>query len=117
MKAKGFTLAEVLIALSVLAISLMAGFRASGAMTQNAERQWQMLLAQMCVDNTLTAITLMNRYPDIGVQQLSCPQAELPLRVTQSILSTPNPSFRRVDVQVFNDNIPLMRVSALISRY
>ena len=37
----GFTLIEVLVALAILSISLMAGLRAASSMTGNAQRQWQ----------------------------------------------------------------------------
>ena len=43
--AAGFTLVEVLVALFMVSLSLLAGFRAAGSMTANTERQWQMLLA------------------------------------------------------------------------
>ena len=37
---RGFTLIEVLVALAIVAVSLMAGLRAAGSMTRNADRQW-----------------------------------------------------------------------------
>jgi len=33
------------------------------------------------------------------------------------VQTTPNPSFRRVDAQVFLQNTPLLRVSTVLGRY
>ena len=51
MKVNGFTLLEVLVAVVVLAITLMAGMKASSNLILNTERQWQVLLAQICAEH------------------------------------------------------------------
>ena len=45
----GFTLIEVMVALAITAIALMAGLQATGALTRNATRQSDVLLAQLCL--------------------------------------------------------------------
>ena len=40
---RGFTLIEVLVALGIVAIALMAGMQATGALTRNAQRQSDLL--------------------------------------------------------------------------
>jgi general secretion pathway protein I len=114
---QGFTLIEVLVALFILSISVLAGLRAAAGMTLNAERQWQMLLAQTCVDNALVQLRLSPQFANLGEQDLPCPQAGLALRLRLTVAATPNPSFRRVDVQVMNRETPLLRVTALQGRY
>ncbi|MCX7269213.1 MAG: type II secretion system minor pseudopilin GspI [Burkholderiales bacterium] len=114
---QGFTLIEVLVALFILSISVLAGLRAAAGMTLNAERQWQMLLAQTCVDNALVQLRLSPQFANLGEQDLPCPQAGLALRLRLMVAVTPNPSFRRVDVQVMNKETPLLRVTALQGRY
>jgi len=114
---QGFTLIEVLVALFILSISVLAGLRAAAGMTLNAERQWQMLLAQTCVDNALVQLRLSSQFANLGEQDLPCPQAGLALRLRLTVAATPNPSFRRVDVQVMNRETPLLRVTALQGRY
>ena len=114
---QGFTLIEVLVALFILSISVLAGLRAAAGMTLNAERQWQMLLAQTCVDNALVQLRLSPQFANLGEQDLPCPQAGLALRLRLTVAATPNPSFRRVDVQVMNRETPLLRVTALQGRF
>jgi len=113
----GFTLIEVLVALFILSISVLAGLRAAAGMTLNAERQWQMLMAQTCADNALVQLRLSPQFANLGEQDLPCPQAGLALRLRLTVAATPNPSFRRVDVQVMNQDTPLLRVTGLQGRY
>ncbi|MBC7609354.1 MAG: prepilin-type N-terminal cleavage/methylation domain-containing protein, partial [Polaromonas sp.] len=44
----GFTLIEVLVALSIVAIALLAGLQATSALTNNALRQSDVMLAHIC---------------------------------------------------------------------
>ena len=46
-QARGFTLVEVLVALGIVAIALVAGLRASAALSNNGQRQSDVLLAHM----------------------------------------------------------------------
>ncbi len=115
--AAGFTLVEVLVALFMVSLSLLAGFRAAGSMTANTERQWQMLLAQLCADNTLVQLRLNPQFAELGERTTPCPQAERAFAVVTTVAATPNPSFRRVDVHVSDGATPLLRVSGLVGRY
>ena len=114
---RGFTLIEVLVALAIVAVSVMAGMRAAASMTRNADRQWQVLLAQVCADNALHRLRLGRSLPNVGESRVTCPQAELALDVVLTVQTTPNPSFRRVDAQVFLQSTPLLRVSTVLGRY
>ena len=62
----GFTLIEVMVALAITAIALMAGLQATGALTRNATRQSDVLLAQLCADNALAQLRLLRQLPAIG---------------------------------------------------
>ncbi len=113
---RGFTLIEVLVALAIVGLSVMAGMRAAGSMTRNAERQWQVLLAQVCADNALVRLRLSGNLPNVGETRVVCPQASLSLEVVLNVQTTPNPAFRRVDAQVFLKTSPLLRVSTILGR-
>ena len=55
---RGFTLVEVLVALGIVAIALMAGLQATTALTRNALRQSDIVLAQLCAENELVKARL-----------------------------------------------------------
>lgn len=114
---RGFTLIEVLVALVIVALALMTGLKASGALVNNANRQIDALLAQLCADNALQQIRLSQQLPSVGDSSVSCQQADRTLRVALTVRGTPNPSFRRVDAQVFDGQTPILRVSTVMGRY
>ena len=98
--ARGFTLVEILVALAVTAIALLAGMQASGALTRLSERQSDQLLAQLCADNELAKVRLSRQLPGAGRSDQPCTQAGIEYRVAVEVMPTPNPNFRRVDVRV-----------------
>ena len=57
MRARGFTLVEVLVALGIVAIALLAGSQASNALVRNSARQTDITLAHVCAENALVAVT------------------------------------------------------------
>ncbi|MDR2153453.1 MAG: type II secretion system minor pseudopilin GspI [Burkholderiaceae bacterium] len=113
----GFTLIEVLVALTITAIVLIAGFKATAALTDNAGRQSALLLAQLCAENKLLELRLARRLPAVGDFDSDCVQAERTLRVTQTVRPTPNPNFRRVDAAVSENGNFIVRVIAIIGRH
>ena len=68
---QGFTLVEVLVALAIVAIALMAGLQATTALTRNALRQSDIVLAQLCADEGLFAAAgaAMARLAHVGGAQ------------------------------------------------
>lgn len=117
MKQRGFTLIEVLVALAIVAIALTAGLQATTALTTNAARQTSVLLAHICAENELVKARLSRQMPDIGDSTVDCRQGERNFAVAVAVLPTPNPSFRRVDAQVFDGNFPVLRLSTVVGRY
>lgn len=117
-RAQGFTLIEVMVALSIVAIALLAGAQASSALTRNASRQVDTLLGHLCAENELVKARLSRQMPSVGDSDLSCEQGGRVLPVHVTVRATPNPSFRRVDVQTFNeDGLPVVRLSTVVGRY
>jgi general secretion pathway protein I len=105
---------EVLVALFIVSITLIAGIKASGTLLQSAERQRNNLMAQLCVDNYLIAIRLSRQLPGTGEQLSACEQASQTITLRAQINTTPNPSFRRVDIQAFDRDTPILRVSTVL---
>jgi general secretion pathway protein I len=114
---RGFTLVEVLVALSIVAIALMAGLQATTALTRNALRQSDIVLAQLCAENELVYARLSRQLPSVGDSTVTCEQAGRQLTVAVVVRPTPNPSFRRVDAQVLDGSNSILRVSTIIGRY
>jgi general secretion pathway protein I len=75
------------------------------------------LLAQVCADNALNQLRLSQQLPGVGDTRVPCVQAERNFEVALTIRSTPNPSFRRVDAQVFDAQTPILRVATVLGRY
>jgi general secretion pathway protein I len=115
--AGGFTLIEVLVALAIVAMALMTALKVSGALISNAKRQTDVLLGQICADNAIHQLRLAQQLPGVGDSRVACPQAGRELDVALAVRSTPNPSFRRVDAQVFDAQTPILRVTTLVGRY
>ncbi len=113
----GFTLLEVLVALAIVAIALTAGTRATMALTEHARRQSDVLLAHLCAENELVKMRLANQMPGVGDSSNDCEQAGQVFNVHISVRPTPNPSFQRVDAQVFRGNEPVLRLSTIVGRY
>ncbi|TXT41430.1 MAG: proteinral secretion pathway protein I [Comamonadaceae bacterium] len=113
----GFTLIEVLVALGIVAIALAAGLQATGAITRHAQRQSDMLLAQLCAENALVKVRLARQLPGVGDSTSECTQAGRNLTVAQAVRPTPNPNFRRVDAQVLDGEVPIWRISTVVGRF
>ncbi len=117
---RGFTLVEVLVALSIVAIALTAGVQATLALTRNAERQSDTLLAHLCAENELVKIRLARQMPGVGDTRFPCEQGGQNLSVDLKVRPTPNPNFLRVDAQVLHGNedaVPILRLSTVVGRY
>ena len=114
----GFTLIEVLIALGIVALALAAGSQATMSLTRNAQRQSDLVLADMCAENELAKARLARQMPAVGDSGSICVQAGISYNVTTSTVSTLNPNFRRVDVQVRDEaDSPILRLSTVVGRY
>ena len=112
----GFTLIEVLVALAIVAIALLAGLQATTALTNNAMRQSDVLLAHVCAENELIGIRLLKQMPGVGNKTSACEQAGRNLQVTLSVQPTPNPKFRRVDAQISDGSTPVLRLSTVVTQ-
>lgn len=115
--APGFTLLEVLVALAITAITLAAGSRAAGALIHNAERRDTVMLAQWCAENALIQVRLMASLPPITTTQSQCEQAGRHFRVELVSSATVNPSLRRVDARVLDDDALILSLTTLVGRF
>jgi len=113
----GFTLIEVLVALAIVAITLIAGLQATAGMTRNAERQADRVLAQLCAENAMAKVRLSRQLPDVGDNTSNCEQSGRTLQLRLVVQPTPNPNFRRVEAQLSKDTLHLLSMSTVVGRY
>ena len=113
----GFTLIEVLVALGVVAIALTAGLQATMALTNNAQRQSDVLLAQVCAENELVRIRLTRQMPALGEADFSCEQAGRAFSGSLSVLPTPNPNFRRIEARVRDGEFTVFRLTTVFGSF
>jgi len=115
--ARGFTLVEVLVALGIVAIALLAGIQATSALARNAERQSDVLLAQICAENEQIKVRLARQMPGLGTTVTECQQAGQLYNSEVTVQATPNPNFRRIDVRVLRGEQPVLQLSSVVGMY
>jgi general secretion pathway protein I len=115
---RGFTLVEVLVAVAIVAITLAAGLKAAGALTDNAQRLSDIVNAQWCADNALTNLRLAKQFPGVGDIEFACNQMGRDYQGRLVTRPTPNPNFRRVDAVIVSETgVPLLTLSTVLGRY
>ncbi|MBA4193628.1 MAG: type II secretion system protein GspI [Comamonadaceae bacterium] len=121
---RGFTLIEVMVALAVVAVTLLAGLQASAALTRASERQEEQWLAEICAANELARLRLVRQLPGTGTTTVGCEQGRRQLQVRLTVQTTPNPNFRRIDAAVLRpsadgetDAGTLLQVSTVMGRF
>jgi general secretion pathway protein I len=97
----GFTLVEVLVALTIIAISLGAGLRAVSALTDRTLENELRLAALWSADNRLQEQFLANPFPNPGSSESECPQGRWALRCVQEVSPTRNAAIRKIVVAVW----------------
>jgi general secretion pathway protein I len=115
-RSAGFTLIEVLVALGIVAIALTAGLKATASLGRNAQRQSDVLLAQLCAENELIKLRLARQMPGVGDSSSACEQAGESMQVQDAVRPTPNPNFLRVDARVFKKDDLLFQITTVMGR-
>jgi general secretion pathway protein I len=111
----GFTLIEVLVALTIVAITLGAGVKAAGALTDNTQRLADVSAAQWCADNHLTGLRLAGLKPPIGDTEFTCVELGQTYRGRLTVRPTPNPLFVNVEALVADDaGRPLLTLTTVL---
>ncbi len=97
----GFTLVEVLIALAIVSIALLAALRAAGQGTANVGELRARLLAGWVAENRLALHRAVADWPDTGIHRGSERQGGAEFAWREEVVATPNTAFRRVEVFVY----------------
>ncbi|MBU1235252.1 MAG: type II secretion system minor pseudopilin GspI [Gammaproteobacteria bacterium] len=113
-RGNGFTLIEVLVALVIFAVGVMATLRAMGVVITGSSEQRLRLAAGWVAENRLAEMRATGRFPPLGTNEGEETMAGQHYVWREETKATPNPLFRRVDVSVFlteGDDHALSRLS------
>jgi general secretion pathway protein I len=91
----------VLVALVIIGVALAAAMRGALSLTNAAQDIRYTMLATMVAENRLLELRLARESLEVGQTTTLCAQASVEFECEQTIKSTPNPFFRRVELQVF----------------
>jgi general secretion pathway protein I len=100
-RAAGFTLVEVLVALAIVAIALLAALRAAAQGTVNVDELRARLLAGWVAENRLAEHRARGDWLPLGIQRGSEREAGIEFGWREEVIATPHPAFRRIDVFVY----------------
>ena len=115
----GFTLVEVLVALAIIAIALLAALRAAGQGTNNTGELRARMLAGWVAENLLAEHRARGDWLPPGMQRGTQYQAGIEFTWREEITLMPSPLFRRVDVFVFvapEESRALARVTGFVAQ-
>ena len=100
-KGAGFTLIEVLVALAIVAIALLAALRAAQQSTTNVGELRARLLAGWVAETLLAEQRARGDWLPPGIQRGTQREGGIVFAWREEVIATPNPAFRRIDIFVF----------------
>ncbi|CAN4274394.1 gspI, type II secretion system protein I [Methylophilaceae bacterium] len=110
----GFTLIEVLVAVSIIAVSLMAASRVALNALNSSEYLKLKLSADWVAQNRLETHSIYNEWMPAGVFRGQEEQAGILLNWEEEITDTPNPAFKKVVVNVYEPSNPEYSLRRLV---
>lgn len=96
----GFTLVEVLVALAIVAVALAAGFRSVAQSAESATALKSRTLALWVAQNRLAVAQLESPSPSAGQRSGTETQAGAAFIWRETVSGTPNPAFRKIEIDV-----------------
>lgn len=100
----GFALVEILVGLAIMSLVLLAALRGMGLAVNTQADVAIRQAALWSADNALVQLRAQRAWPAVGTTVRVCSQAQWALVCELKILPTPNPLFRRVEINVFAAN-------------
>ena len=98
---KGFTLVEVLVALAIISIALLAALRVAGGGTNSVGDLRGRLLAGWVAQDVLALQRARGEWPSPGLLSGTQSQGGFEFAWREEVVTTPNSAFRRVEIRVF----------------
>jgi general secretion pathway protein I len=97
----GLTLVEVLVAMAITAISVMAALQLIQATATGLRESKLRSLALLCLDNEIVRLQIDTaRQASLPFAE-TCSQDGMQFRIELRMLATPHPNFRRIEAQAY----------------
>lgn len=96
----GFTLIEVLVALVIASVALLACMRALALSASSTQVMYERSVALLAAENRLAELRLLRAFPLAGRNTEPCPQGRLPLICEQEFRNTVNGNLRLATIRV-----------------
>ena len=114
----GFTLIEVLVALTILGIALAAASRAASVAADSAREARLRTIATWVAQNRVAELTATKSFPAAGTINGRTQMAGIDFEWRQLAAETPNAAFRKVELKVLRpgDTQSLTTLNAYLTR-
>lgn len=111
---RGFTLIEVLVALTILTVALAAGMRALAQSADGATTLKLRTLALWVAQNRLAESELERPWPPPGTHAGTALESGVAFAWRADVTPTPNPAFRRIEIVVAQASVPDYALARLV---
>ena len=102
-KNNGFTLIEVMVALTIIALTLGAIITSSGSQASQAAYLKQKTIAHWVALNEITRLQINNTWPDAGNEEGTTTMANNVWFWTKTVKKTEDENSRQITYQLFSD--------------
>lgn len=103
---RGFTLIEVVVALAIIAVGMLAVYKTIGDTTHNVEYLRDRSLAAWIADNQITAMRLTGEFPSVDETEGDVDYAGRRWHWVANVSQTPVNGLRRIDIHVRREGDP-----------
>lgn len=110
----GFTLIEVLVGMAIIAVTLAAASRAAGHAIETSNEMKRRVIADLVAQNRLEMHKARHDWLAPGKLTGEETQAGISMIWKEAITDTPNPAFRKIEVEVFAAENPDYQLRRLV---